>query len=206
MSDDGEVADFVDGNDDLEFCSGGNKVKCLSTGHEMPASLEGVKAYVNGKSYKKKRDWYSFDFEQFQPYIIPHKKLKKHIFCTLTGVTMPKIPEKVKAHVASKRFTKAKKEHEDSKKALGRRPEKRKKRPEDGEDAAEEEEGKPERKRDSAGGRLLKKQKKSLAAATSEDKPAAEAKPAAENGEAPPRKKKLLKKKKRSAEAPGVAA
>jgi len=205
MSDDGEVADFVDGNDDLEFCSGGNKVKCLSTGHEMPASLEGVKAYVNGKKYKKLRDWYSFDFEQFQPYIIPHKKLKKHIFCTLTGVTMPKIPEKVKAHVASKRFTKAKKEHEDSKKALGRRPEKRKKRPEDGEDAAEEE-GKPERKRDSAGGRLLKKQKKSLAAATSEVTPAAEAKPAAENGEAPPRKKKLLKKKKRSAEAPGVAA
>merc|ERR1712070_637824 len=78
----------------------------------MGADLETVKSYINAPKYKKAREWYSFDFSQYEPHIKPHQKMKKHLYCALTGITLPMNPTKVQEHVKSSRFQELKKEKE----------------------------------------------------------------------------------------------
>merc|ERR1719356_90831 len=73
----------------------------------MPTRLHLVNEYLNSKGYKKK-DWYTVDFSKFEPYLIPHRTLKKHLFCTLTSTTVPMNPAKVEVHMGSNRFKEAK--------------------------------------------------------------------------------------------------
>lgn len=95
---------IVEENDDLEFTNNNSKVRCKSTGHEMKPRLEDVKSYINGAKYKKLRAWYVHDFSKHEPYIVQHDKMKKHLFCKLTGTVIPMDPKKVSNHVESKRF------------------------------------------------------------------------------------------------------
>lgn len=43
---------FVDSREDLSFTSMG-KVRCSISGHDMPATMEAVKAHLESKSYLK---------------------------------------------------------------------------------------------------------------------------------------------------------
>merc|ERR1712060_245301 len=65
---------------------------------------------------KKQKSWYSFDFSQYEPNIVPHKKSKKHLFCLLTGTMMPMDPKVVQRHVESKKYKEVVKGREDASK------------------------------------------------------------------------------------------
>merc|ERR1719437_262054 len=74
----------------------------------MPTRLHIVTEYINSKGYKKAKEWYTVDFSKFEPHIVPHRTMKKHLYCTLTSTTIPKNPAKVEAHMGSNRFKEAK--------------------------------------------------------------------------------------------------
>lgn len=128
MADEGEeLKKLVESHEDLEFKpDGSGKVRCISTGQEITAKLQQVKDYINGNKYKKSREWYSFNWAQYEPDLIQHERQTKFLFCTLTGTTLPKNPPKVKAHVESKRFKELKKSKEESGKKQEEKLEKKK--------------------------------------------------------------------------------
>lgn len=72
--------------------------------HEMPPDAKCIVTHINGKKFKKALEWYSYDYSQFEPHIIGHKRDEKKLFCVLTKQTLNKIPEEVQKHVSGKRF------------------------------------------------------------------------------------------------------
>merc|ERR1712113_227190 len=76
----------------------------MGTHHEIVPRLKEVKAYLEGKKYKKMREMYSHDFSKYEPYIVKHTKNAKFLFCQLTQTTLPMDPVKVQKHAESKRF------------------------------------------------------------------------------------------------------
>ncbi len=70
----------------------------------MSARADVVYHYVNGKKFKKDTQWYSYDFTQFLPYIVPDKGSEKHFRCLLTQQKLNKIPEEIKKHMNGKKF------------------------------------------------------------------------------------------------------
>jgi hypothetical protein len=81
-----------------------NKIKCSLSGHEMPARADIVQQYLNSKKYAKAREWYSKDFSKYEPWIVENKVDPKKLYCTLTNLSLNKIPEEVEKHVTGKRF------------------------------------------------------------------------------------------------------
>lgn len=81
-----------------------NKIVCKVTGHEMPARPDVVHAYLTGKKFQKELSWYSYNFDEFLPFIVPHKENKKLLMCTLTNQPLNRIPEEVKKHMSGKKF------------------------------------------------------------------------------------------------------
>ena len=69
----------------------------------MP-QLEIVNKYLSSDKFKKARDWYSYDYSKYLPYVTEHKDNPKFMFCQLTKAEIPKIPSKVETHVGSKRY------------------------------------------------------------------------------------------------------
>lgn len=70
----------------------------------MPARADIVFAHLSGKKFKKELEWYSYNFDEFLPFIVPHKENKKLLVCTLTSEKLNRIPEQVKKHMNGKRF------------------------------------------------------------------------------------------------------
>ena len=81
-----------------------NKILCDVTGHEMSARFDVVNAHINGKKFKKAFEWYSYDFSEFEPYIIKNKENEKYLYCTITNQSLNRIPDEVKKHINGKRF------------------------------------------------------------------------------------------------------
>ena len=70
----------------------------------MMPQLEIVNKYLSSDKFKKARDWYSYDYSKYLPYVTEHKDNPKFMFCQLTKAEIPKIPQKVEIHINSKRY------------------------------------------------------------------------------------------------------
>ena len=99
------LADILERNSEhIELRMSDNRIICKLSGHEMAPRAEVVSAYLNGKKFRKLREWYSFDFTCFQPWIVDHKQSNKKLFCKLTKQTLNKIPDKIQQHMNGKKF------------------------------------------------------------------------------------------------------
>ena len=78
----------------------------------MPARADVVASYLGGGKFKKTKEWYTFDFSQFLPLIIPDSKDSKLLYCRVTKESLPKIPDKVRQHINGKRYIRLRKEFE----------------------------------------------------------------------------------------------
>ena len=97
------LAEILRSNPNLELLAS-NKILCKVTQHELPPRSDAVLAHINGKKYKKALEWYSYNFDEFLPYIVPHKSDRKKLYCKLTDQTLNKIPDQVKKHCMGKKF------------------------------------------------------------------------------------------------------
>ena len=76
----------------------------------MPPNAAVVLAYLNGKKFKKAKEWYTYDYSEFLPHIVPDKRDSRKLYCRLTKHGLNKIPDEVKKHVNGKRFLRLKEE------------------------------------------------------------------------------------------------
>jgi len=101
------VQKFLKAHPDFSLLENG-KVRCSTTEHEMPARLDLLEQHLEGKRYRlKKASPADYDFSQHEPHIIPHKRNPALLHCTLTKITMQRLADTVRKHVAGKRFQKA---------------------------------------------------------------------------------------------------
>ncbi|KAL3664622.1 hypothetical protein V7S43_010371 [Phytophthora oleae] len=97
----------------VESGEGDNKrvrIKCQLTQHEMLPRVDLIEQHLKSKKFVKARDWYCHDYSQYEPYIVPHRKLAKSLYCNVTGTILNRIPSEVEKHVNGKRY-KRMKEH-----------------------------------------------------------------------------------------------
>ncbi|ETI48435.1 hypothetical protein PPTG_10529 [Phytophthora nicotianae INRA-310] len=95
----------------VESGEGDNKrvrVKCQLTQHEMLPRVDVIEQHLKSKKFVKARDWYCHDYSQYEPYIVPHRRLPKSLYCNVTGTILNRIPSEVEKHVQGKRYKRMK--------------------------------------------------------------------------------------------------
>lgn len=97
------VSSFLSSHEDASLLESG-KVRCSTTGHELPATLSLLEAHWSGRTYRLKRERLEYDFTQHEPYLLPHKKASHLLWCTVTQRPVSKQPKAVAGHVAGKKF------------------------------------------------------------------------------------------------------
>ena len=126
-----ELETLVANHEHLTFVRNGEKVRCTLTKHDVVADLEAVNKHLKSKSYKKAM-WYAHDYSKYEPYIVAHKRDSKKLYCTMTKMTLNKIPDQIEKHYNGKKFKRKRKEFEDKQKEKKerekRKAEKRKRR------------------------------------------------------------------------------
>ncbi|XP_007475288.1 surfeit locus protein 2 isoform X1 [Monodelphis domestica] len=112
-----DVQDFLRGHPALQLCPGGTKVRCRLTGHELPSRLAPLQAYTSGKKYQRlMRTTQTFDYEEFEPHIVPSTKNPHQLFCKLTLRHINRLPDHVLRHVQGQRYQKALHKYEECQK------------------------------------------------------------------------------------------
>ncbi|KAL1508040.1 hypothetical protein AB1Y20_007636 [Prymnesium parvum] len=100
---DGEVAAFVRAHEDAELLPTG-KIRCTTTGHEIPPRLALLEQHWDGRSYRVKKAVKAYDFSQHEPWIVAHKKDPHLLWCTLTTQPLSRQPKTVAGHVSGRKF------------------------------------------------------------------------------------------------------
>jgi hypothetical protein len=86
----------------------GTRIRCIITGHEMPARADAVLSHLNGKKFRKAKEWYSQDYSKYEPYLVQDGKNPSKLFCKLTRLRINKIPLVVEKHTNGRRFLRLK--------------------------------------------------------------------------------------------------
>ncbi|XP_071947894.1 surfeit locus protein 2-like [Antedon mediterranea] len=104
-----ELKDILELHPSLELITDGLKVKCSLSGHEMPAKVDVITTYTQGKKYKKLKKEGDYDFEIHNQHIVPSfKKGHEHqLFCRLTFRHISKEAKDVERHINGRRYKRA---------------------------------------------------------------------------------------------------
>ncbi|XP_034566358.1 surfeit locus protein 2 [Notolabrus celidotus] len=91
----------------------GKKIRCTLNGHEFPCNLSELHKFTEGKKYEKLSAAADFNYNQYEPHIVPSSKQPNQLFCKLTLRHLNKQPHHVLRHVNGKRFKKALSKYEE---------------------------------------------------------------------------------------------
>nr|CCA27212.1 conserved hypothetical protein [Albugo laibachii Nc14] len=80
------------------------RVHCTLTKHDMVPKETVILQHLRSKALLKAKNWYNYDFSKYRPYIIPHRRKPKCLYCNVTQTTLNRIPEQVEKHVSGKRY------------------------------------------------------------------------------------------------------
>eukprot|EP01130_Rhizamoeba_saxonica_P004235 TRINITY_DN1738_c0_g1_i2.p1 TRINITY_DN1738_c0_g1~~TRINITY_DN1738_c0_g1_i2.p1 ORF type:complete len:373 (-),score=85.43 TRINITY_DN1738_c0_g1_i2:124-1110(-) len=97
------VQDLIQNNDDFKLGQY-NKIRCISTGHDLVAKKEVIEKYMNGPSYTYRRD-YNKDFSEYEPYITSDRHNNKLLFCRVTKTKLNKNIQVVERHIKGRKYT-----------------------------------------------------------------------------------------------------
>ncbi|CAH0475189.1 unnamed protein product [Peronospora belbahrii] len=108
------VQQLVNAHEFLEIIETGQdenkrvRIKCQLTQHEMLPRADLIATHLKSKKFLKARDWYCHDYSQYEPYIVPHRRLPKSLYCNVTGTILNRIPLEVEKHMQGKRYKRMK--------------------------------------------------------------------------------------------------
>jgi len=88
-----------------------DRIKCSWTQHEMPARVDVIEKYVQGKKYQQllKKKFDNNSLEKFKEFLesSTKKNHEKQLFCKLTWRHLNKEPHHIMKHIEGKRFQRA---------------------------------------------------------------------------------------------------
>lgn len=67
------------------------KIHCSVTNHDIPLNIEAIKAHLCSKKFIKMSKSVNFDFDSYDPYIVPHKRDGRYMYCVLTKRELIKV-------------------------------------------------------------------------------------------------------------------
>ncbi|XP_016042902.1 surfeit locus protein 2 [Erinaceus europaeus] len=103
-----DVQAFLLEHPSLQLQPGTSKVRCSLTGHELPCRLSELQVYTRGKKYQRLVGVTPvFDYDQFEPHIVPSTKNPHQLFCKLTLRHINKAPAHVLRHAQGRRYQRA---------------------------------------------------------------------------------------------------
>ena len=97
------VMAFIEEHSDAELMDSG-KVLCTVTRHELVPNIDLLEHHWNGKKYATRKSQSQYDFTAHEPWIVPHSKDHRLLYCTLTKQPLSRQPKTVMGHVNGKRF------------------------------------------------------------------------------------------------------
>lgn len=78
----------------------------------MPAELDVLKQYVQGKKYKHQAEWYSYDFSKYKAHYIFPGRQPRTMYCQVTKTTLNQIPAEIEHHIRGRKYLAAKTAYE----------------------------------------------------------------------------------------------
>ncbi|KAI1905046.1 hypothetical protein AGOR_G00011910 [Albula goreensis] len=107
-----EVRAFIQDHPYLQLTET-KKVKCSLNGHEFPCNLKELKDFTSGKKYQKLSAAAEFNYNQYEPHVVPSTKQPNQLFCKLTLRHINRLPHHVMRHVNGKRYQRTLQKYEE---------------------------------------------------------------------------------------------
>lgn len=83
------------------------QIKCIYSGHEMPANLELLEKYVSTKKYRSLRDRSTHDFSRYEANFIVPGRAPQTFYCTITKMVLKADSQEIQRHMNGKKYKSA---------------------------------------------------------------------------------------------------